>query len=149
MQSLLSELCWNLSWYSKSLRVSFPPPSCLCLLVSPCFIIKQLLFPLKIILLGDIVGKSLWCNTCKSACIVYGLTKGTMLSMCGCVSRGSFSKEAEGQTAVELTFAVLSSHVNQLNPNLIFTSTHLVRMVCISTVVQGTTFCSGKTKRLI
>lgn len=34
-----------------SRNVSFPSPSCLCLLSSPCFMMKRMLFPLKIILL--------------------------------------------------------------------------------------------------
>lgn len=52
------------------------------------------------------------------------------------------------QTAAELTFAVLCGHLNWLNMNLLFTSTHLRWMVCISAVVQGTEFCSGKTTTL-
>lgn len=67
--------------------------------------------------------------------------------MCGCVSRGSFPKCLRADSNGTNFHCTVQSC--ELTKNLILTSTFLIRMVCISTVVQGPKFCSGKTATLI
>lgn len=67
------------------------PPSRLFLLVSPLFIIKRLLFPLKMILSKGHCGEI--CDAAHAeAHALFGFTKGAMLNVCVCKSRGSIPK---------------------------------------------------------
>lgn len=131
MQSLLSELCWNILTLFECHDISFLPPSFLCLLVSPCFVIKRLLFPLKIMLRGHCweisvkqhMQKHMHCLVSqKEQCWVFVAR-----------SQGSFPKRLKADSSgTDFHCTVQSCELK----NLSYTSTYLIRMVSLSSFSQ-------------